>query len=830
MAIDPSNKPRWADPARADLQPLTVHEALFEAPDGRRLRLVAASREALVATGAQLDAMAGQLRPAEPEESQSTHDLDEAISYGIAALHDLVWGHDAFDVMILLRQFVMPPDLALWRESETSPLDSWAAVEVVGLVLLGLGLPTRAATCAVDTASIVADLAATGATIVQLATMRGLVRTSWRVDGSSQTRMSELAWRLASHEISVRGRQYPQIAAEVNARVLRTPKTDAAFGDVLGFTYDDVLAVREALITVGGDRLDGVLQQLHQAYLAGGPPSEATRAAAHLLFRTPAELQLATAKEVAQAAGLDVRVAQAVLDTFSARPDGRSSEELVRQFCEGRNPLAGKAILHAPGRGYLPLPGAIAEDEIRRTCEARLKTTSSWTRYGRARDQAVENLVSATIDTILRSRAVIRQNVRYRHRDADHDLSSTSTTHQHAPVAEADALVLLDGVALCVEVKAGDFRLKSRQGGVQQLHGDVMKTIGEAAEQATRLRSIIENYRGLWLEDGTWLDLSNVHETHSIVACLDDLGPLALATSELVQAGVLTQTQLPWVVGVHDLLVFQRVLDRPEHLLTYLRRRTNRDAAMWITGTDELDILMWFVAGGFYFEPDPDRIFARHANSKPPTTKKRREYANQGRTLVGTFTDQLDAHMYFDDGLSSRQVDCPRREPMHAQLAKIFDAMAAVGAPGWWRAASDIDSYSAQAQASTAGGVALTLAAGADGSFHTFATGGADDTGRWIYIFAAGADTPANREHLRQYLEAKKHQEHADRALGVLLAPDGRPRVTLWLDDPWAFDPDLDALARAMRLVPPDRAPSTLPPRARKRQPSKRGNRGKRRR
>lgn len=164
------------------------------------------------------------------------------------------------------------------------------------------------------------------------------------------------------------------------------------------------------------------------------------------------------------------------------------------------------------------------------------------------------------------------------------------------------------------------------------------------------------------------------------------------------------------------------------------------------------------------------------------------------------------------------------------QLGKIFDAMAASGAPGWWRAAADVGGYSAQAQRSIASSVAATLAASADGSFHTFATGGLNDTGRWIYIFAAGADSAANREHLRQYLRAKEHQEHADRALGVLLASDGRPRVTLWLDDPWTFDPELDALARAMRLVPPDRAPNSLPPKAKKKEASKRGKSGKRRR
>lgn len=814
MATTASDRPRWADADRAVWEPLTVHEGQFEAPDGRRTKMVAASREALLVTAARTDAYAGQFRPAEPGETPSTQELDDAIDEGIAALLDLLDGHDALDVMVMLRQFVMPPDLALWKESGSSPLDSWAAAEVVALVLLGLGLPVRNPACGVETASIVPDLVRTSAAIVQLAGLRAMVRLTWERDDSPTSTMSALAWRLSSHETAVRGRQYRQVAAQIHGHVLRTTRTEAAFREVLGFTYDDVLAVREAIVDLGGERHEEVFMRLPPDLETEEPWSAEAQDAARLLFETPAQLQLVTAQEVASRAGLDATTASAVLDLFSAQPDSRGPEALVHAFCGGRNYMAGKGVLHAPGRGYLPLPGTIAEDEIRRTCEARLKRSSTWTKYGRARDRAVEDLATASIDAILGGKATTFRNLHYRHCQDEHDLSATSTTHRGAPVAEADALVLLDGVALCVEVKAGDLRLRSRQGGAQELQGDLGKTVREAADQAARLRQIIEAQRGLWLEDGTWVDLGEVHEIHSIVVCLDDLGPLALATSELVQAGVLTESQLPWVVSVHDLLVFQRVLDRPEQFLTYLRRRTNRDAAMWITGSDELDILMWFVAGGFYFKPDPDRLFARHPESKAPTAKQRREYADQGRTLVGTFTDPLDAFMYFEDGLSSRPAACPHREPMDAQLQRVFDVMATKGAPGWWRGAADVDGHSAQAQRAMAASVRSTLAASADGSYHTFATGGFDDTGRWLYIFASGADSPANRERLQQYLHAKKYRERADRALGVLMAPDGRPRVTLWLDDPWAHDPDLEALAVAMRLVPPDRAPNALPPKA----------------
>ena len=97
----------------------------------------------------------------------------------------------------------------------------------------------------------------------------------------------------------------------------------------------------------------------------------------------------------------------------------------------------------------------------------------------------------------------------------------------------------MDGVALCVEVKAGDLRQRTRQGGVSQLGGDLDKTIKDAAAQADRLRSLITAHKGLWRDTGQWLDLDDVQEIHSLVVCLDDLGPLALSTSELVRAGVL---------------------------------------------------------------------------------------------------------------------------------------------------------------------------------------------------------------------------------------------------------------------------------------------------
>lgn len=798
---------------------MEVHEALLETPDGRRITLVAASEDALMVTAAQIDAFAGQLHPLEPGEELEEDPIPGAVEHAVHHLETLVRGHDSFDVMTMLRQYLVPPDLALWSESGSALGGSWSAAEVVALVLLGHGLPTRDPELETPTAAIVPALVSSAAAVVQLATIRGITRYSaTSATAASPDGLTAMAFRLSSHETSVRGRQYPTVATQINDAVLRTSQTATTFRDHLGFSYDEVIATREALIAVVGRAHERAFDALALAAEAGGAPDATAQAALEALFHAPSQLQQVTARQVAEHAGLELELVEKVLDQFSVRPDGSSSLELVGAFVDGRNPMAGAAILSAPDRGYLPLPGAIALDEIRRTCEAPIKGTKGWTPYGRARDRAVETLVADSLTAMMDDRAAAHRNLRYRDPQAGHDLSSTSGVHAAAPITEVDCLLILDGVALCVEVKAGDFRPRTRQGGLAQLQGDLEKTVKAAAGQADRLRRLIAGNQGLWLEDGVWLDLGDVQEIHSLVVCLDDLGPLSLCTAELVRAGLLTQTHLPWVVSLHDLLVTQHVLDRPEHLLSYLRRRTNRDAALWVTGSDELDLLMWFVAGGFYFVPDPDRIHAEHPGSKPPTARMRREYSEQGRTQVGTFTDPLDAHYYWLDGTSSQEADCPRRGDLPPLLHGLIDHMRQKAAPGWWRVGADLDGYSTRAQEQMDANIQASMERSRrDGEFHTFTAGGADDTGRWVYIFATGPDTRESRDHLQQYLAAKKHQQHADRALAVHLNPDGSPRLTLWLAHTPEDDPELDRLARAMRLIPPDRAPDSIPPKAKAR-------------
>ena len=753
----------------------------------------------------------------EGEWTPDTGGIAEEIERAVAGLSELLADHDALDVLSMLRQYLVPPDLALWSEGGSQTADSWACAEVVALVLLGHGLPTRS-NPSTRTAKIIPDLVQAAARLLYLAEFASMASRAEAVEQSaSGTAVSDMAGRLRTYETTVRGRQYVSIAERINEATLCRPNADVAWRRVLGFEYADVLAVRESLVDVLGKEHQAVFGRVADAAAPGAAPDAGALEAMRSLFITPSVLYLVTSDQVAAHAGLDPDVVTRVLDVYSLAPDGRTPIELVNEFVAGRNPMAGKGIVKAPGRGYLVLPSAIALDEIRRTAEAPIARDVAWAKYGKGRDTAAEVLVADAFHGLVQGRGDIHRQLRYRAAPRVGqivDLSESSTDARQAESAEADALLVLDGVALCIEVKAGSIRTPSRQGRSTHLHRDLKETVQKAAAQADRLRTLIAIHQGLWLEDGTWLDLPDIHELYSVVVTLDDLGPAALDTEALVRSGVLTQTTLPWIVSAHDVLVIADLFNRPEEFLTYLRRRTNRDAALWVTAVDELDIVMWFIGGGFYFEPDPGRLHRDHPGGRPPTAKDRRTYAEQGRTVVGTFTDPLDAWFYHREGNSSAPAGRPTRDS-NEFVRGLIDQMTANAAPGWWRTSADLGGYSARAQQVLSDNAvgALRLSA-RDGQFHTYTTGGTNDQGRWLFIFATGPDTPKNRAHLSLYLRAKKHQEQADRAMAFFLRPDGKPGLTLWMPDRPSADPELDRLAREMRLVPPDRTPRVVPPHA----------------
>jgi len=314
------------------------------------------------------------------------------------------------------------------------------------------------------------------------------------------------------------------------------------------------------------------------------------------------------------------------------------------------------------------------------------------------------------------------------------------------------------------------------------------------------------------------MPIPRAHEFHHVIVCLDDMGPLVLNAQALIDAHALSGPRVPWIVSIHDLIVIQDILRRPYNFLTYLRRRTTPEASRWIQASDEMDLLMWFVHGGLYFEPDPRRARSTLHPDRKPTAAEIRAYESQGTIFVHTLTDPLDAYMY------SRQIGRPNlaarpeRPPLQPPLDALATFLQRSGADAGVRACSDLDQLSADSQSALAKNIRhVQELHRQDRRLHTVTQVTGDDRGRFLNIFAISS-TPENaRGNLMAYAETRKHVSNADRALVVLVDTAQQPHLIAWLEGEELENLSLDIQARAMHLVPDDRAARAVPPRVRQR-------------
>lgn len=243
-----------------------------------------------------------------------------------------------------------------------------------------------------------------------------------------------------------------------------------------------------------------------------------------------------------------------------------------------------------------------------------MKNTKYWTRYQKHRGSVSEQVAVRHLVSVLKPDRTF-ESLKYLkpRRDVATRALGRDCAEPNAfgDEAEADALVVVDDVAFCLEVKAAAISPGARSGRVQRLATDLAKTVGEARDQAARLTDLIEVNNGLWNSKGQWLDLSGVREVRSLAVTLDDLSSLNCSLDALVRSNIIAAGKLPWVVSLHDLIVALRVLTRPAELLLYLRRRTDSEVAIRYDGADELDFVMLFVQGQLWVNPDPDEMRRR---------------------------------------------------------------------------------------------------------------------------------------------------------------------------------------------------------------------------
>jgi hypothetical protein len=563
------------------------------------------------------------------------------------------------------------------------------------------------------------------------------------------------------------------------------------------------------------ERLNIVPQQLHERERAALHSSGSGRVglliarAAYQAFMSSPRLWLTiNAQALSDRLKLDRNLVESVLRHLSYPVGDLEPKAAITQLATGRNPLEGKFFAADGNENYCLIHPAQFLDHARQRLERELRADpKAWDRYQAHRAHEAEALATDLVENLLDA-SVARTNVLYRMPPGKAPSDVPIAVAKTWPVAEADAVFLCENVAILVEVKAGGITPRARAGDARRLAGDLESVLGEASKQARRTRDLIMTHHGLWLESGEWWDLGQVDMVHSIVVSLDDLSVAGIAMDTLARAGLVPVGDYPWFVSLHDLSVIGSVLERPAEFLLYLRRRTSPSVAKLFHTTDELDLLMVFLRGQLYALPDPDLLDAQDPAGARTSAAYRRAYGNQVPIFVQSHTDELDAWVWFDKGVTATPADRPRLQANPFAL-HLVDKLADRKRPGWFGFGADLLDTDEAAQRKVEQGYRQIAAASArDGLGHSFTM---TVNGQWGYVLlvlgtrGAAESKDEAVERLRIYMEAKRYQTKAARSLLVLFGPSADGLVledSLFLHGAWAYDPNMEARVVAADLIP----------------------------
>jgi hypothetical protein len=646
-------------------------------------------------------------------------------------------------------------------------------------------------------------------------------------DSPPSDAQSAILFHSVQREITLRNPVYPHMLLDTLCGLFGDPTVNGDCQAALGFTGLEVVNVMEAVGSLSNTELAKRFARMEAARDASLPhirswqsrdkeevqlPAEEHRAAAQEMFDAVQELTTNIAQAtivdpdvIAQHTGYKRSAVEAVLDTFT--PTGLTDlDEALGRFFRGDNPLRTAPIVaHTQNRRML-VHDALALPAVREVIETRLKAANRMDAYERHRGQWVEN---AAIDLLagVFPRAEVFRGFNYFVPDPKAATPQTDP-NKFTKRVEGDGLILIDDVALIIEVKSVALTAEARGGVSRRLRGKLRDIVTDAANQAARLRERIITDKHIRLDDGQRIDVSGIREVHTIAVGLEDLSGVTTATEMLVAAGILKPDHIPWTVSLHDLRVVCELLDRTCELLLYLRRRTQPEATWKYRAVDELDLFLLFLARGLYVEPDPRQAAQALPWSGPPSTADLRRFAAQRPELVPSHTEPLDAWYESQLNPTATPEDKPRLI-VDQRLLELIELISKAGAPGWLSTTTSLLEGDGRLQR-TFGRCAADLAklVRRDREHHSITHLMRETSGKYVLLVWAchgpGEDAGIAASQLSQYLQAKKHQTGAYRATCMLFDPTGRRLLRLLYDNrPTAPDPALDEATA--RLVPPEK-------------------------
>lgn len=753
----------------------------------------------------------------------------------------LVEDADAFDVIELMRMREFPPVPDRHQEWEGTALN----VEIVAAMLLGRGSRKPADTPRMDTRphEVINELHSRAQRLGRLAIYRQQLEA--RI---SDDPLAPLAAEYQGAVLHIRNLQYDTIRDAHESQLFDNAIVTPLMAEHLGYTYPDVVTVRDSIHKLGGGRMTKLRDDTGAIVMRyrGTPPDQIPvevmrefREGMISFMFLPADRAVITPEDVAADSGADVEPVRAVMDSYAQTFD--DSVSAARRVCDlltSSNPFHITPLVSDGAGNYVETANGVGLDSLRRIVESALAGTKQFHSYDKKVRQVVsERLAISSLEKVLRTPPKLAGFTYYAPNDNEthtvlgRECLSPKTVGK--PV-EGDGLFIVDDVAICVEVKGKSMASAARRGDVKRLWSDLKATIGDGCKQAARLQALLETNAGLWLGDGTWLDLSEVREVRAVVALLDDIGPLGTSLGDHRATGLLPLECTPWVTSLHDLETIAQVCDRPSEFLLYLRRRTDSEVATYYKASDELDLFMLFMNADLYIEPDPDKLRAEHPTSRRVTNRDRKAHARSAiPTRVGEQCIPLNAWMAREQPHHSREGDPLPPKPTYNALPRILRLIDTIDAhgTGMVRFGADLLSLSGDGQQDPSNiinkCVRLTRQ---DGQPHNsmYALPGA-----WghptVFIGSRPRDTHLEpvRRHLQAYMRLKRHQLKSDRSYGLLFNEGGNLELAIYINNPVTDNPELDALVTEVGLRPAIDTSTPIPPSARRNPRCLRGKKGR---
>lgn len=621
--------------------------------------------------------------------------------------------------------------------------------------------------------------------------------------------IDSLSFMTQSASVWIRSTSYSDMVKPTYLALFGGVEVQSELRATFGFDADDAFRVLESLhdlqVEAMNDRVEISARAMASAYEDArnghSMPDEATKHRLRTLhnqaWQPSADSVAFSPERVATAAEVDETVARAVLDHFVPDMGSATPREILDAFVGGDNLLRTNPVIRTRLGGYLLVHDALVLPAIRENLEQELKALSVWEVYQSERGEILEELGERVFQDLIPEAAILKS---FDYFVPENESEEGLDPAQYTKKVEGDLLLTLDDVAIIVEAKAVAISPESRAGDTRRLRRDLTGIISKATSQASRLKHRIENDGGVRLHQNGWMDLTRIREIHIVALSLEDLSGVPSAMSELISAGMIVGSEIPWVVSVHDLQVIEQIIDRPAEFLLYLRRRRQLEIAETYMASDELDLFLYFYEEGLYVEPAPESVDVGPADEDRP-----REGRVPERRYITSRTDPLDAWHYAILADAKTSIAKPRiaGSPMTA----FVDAVERSGSFGWLSIGATLLSADTSTQSELVQVPRkLRRAPDAKSKGHSFTTTiGGRDTDGWVFAWMtvpADGDVPSEVELARRCIKAKKYQLGLKRAAVFVFEYEGENPVEVVYDgDILIADPAMEEEVR--RLSPP---------------------------